>query len=126
MQIGQFVARLQTTKETVRHYEELNLITPSYDAGRRRFYGDAQILEFEVIRELKSMGMGLKEIQLLFAMKSAFGCGDQTLVAKAILHLNDHLTTLRQEEADLHVRIQRLEEQLEALRGATAKDLDAF
>ncbi len=31
MKIGEFVTLLQTTKDTVRHYEELNLITPKWN-----------------------------------------------------------------------------------------------
>jgi hypothetical protein len=62
--------------------------------------------------ELKAMGMGLKEIQLMFELKKAFGCGDKQLIAEVVLHLTDHLAALRQAEELLHRRRLNLENEL--------------
>lgn len=116
MQIGAFVALLNTTKETVRHYEDLGLLTPARAANGRRLYGEREILNFKVIRELKALGLGLKEIQLLFELKAAYGCGDQRLIQEVTAQLSDHLAALRREEAELRQRIENLEGQLQLLQ----------
>lgn len=115
LQIRDFVALLNTTKETVRHYEDLQLLTP-VRRNNRREYGEKEVMNFEVIMELKSMGMGLKDIQLLFELKRAFGCGDETLVREIIVHLTNHLEALRQEEEVLRERRLKLEQELEQVK----------
>jgi len=117
MQIGEFVARLSTTKETVRHYEDLQLLTPTR-VKNRRTYGEKDAADFAVILELKSMGLGLKEVQLLFALKRAVGCGDPQLLTQTVSHLSDHLASLRDQEAELRVRIAQLEMQLAQVKQA--------
>jgi DNA-binding transcriptional MerR regulator len=115
LQIRDFVARLNTTKETVRHYEDLQLLTP-IRSNNRREYGEKEVMNFQVIMELKSMGMGLKDIQLLFDLKRAFGCGDKMLVREVIVRLTDHLEALRQEEVVLRQRRIKLEQELEQVK----------
>lgn len=115
MQIRDFVALLGTSKETVRHYEDLHLLDPVRHNNRRE-YGDKEVLDFQVIIELKTMGLGLKDIQLLFELKKAFGCGDKTLIQQTIVHLTEHLNSLRQEEELLQQRRLKLERELEQVK----------
>lgn len=116
MRIGEFVALLNTTKDTVRHYEELNLITP-IRKGNNKHYGEKDIQDFEVIMELKDYGISLKEIQIIFNLKHAFGCGDKQLVAKLYNQLTNHLDVLRQEEEEIHRRRINLHNQIESIKG---------
>ena len=37
MRIGEFIKLVQTTKDTVRHYEELDLIRPDWKNGTRDY-----------------------------------------------------------------------------------------
>ncbi|KIL34384.1 6-phosphogluconolactonase [Cohnella kolymensis] len=115
MKISEFIALLNTTKETVRHYEDLNLVTPKRVKSRRE-YGQKEVLDFQVILELKGMGLSLKDIQLLFDLKRAIGCGEQGLVREVILHLTNHLEMLRNEEDLLRERRMKLEKQLEEVK----------
>lgn len=114
MKISEFVNKLKTTKETVRHYEDIKLLTPLRHNNRRE-YGEKEILQFEVIMELKAMGMSLKDIQLLFELKEALGCGDHALLRDVTLILSQHLNSLQQEEEILRQRRLRLQEQLEQI-----------
>lgn len=115
MKISEFVALLNTTKETVRHYEDLNLLTPIRYKSRRE-YGQKEVLDFQVIMELKWMGLSLKDIQLLFDLKRALGCGEEGLMREVVLHLTDHLEMLRKEEELLRERRLMLEKQLEEVK----------
>ncbi|TMU85815.1 MerR family transcriptional regulator [Bacillus sp. BHET2] len=115
MKIGEFVTLLQTTKDTVRHYEELNLITPKWNKHYKE-YSEKEVLDFQVVRELKEYGLSLSEIQLIFSLKDAYSCGDKELVNKVFDQLNIHLDTLQKEEAELRRRRIALEKQMEEIR----------
>ena len=115
MRIGQFVTLLNTTKDTVPHYEELNLLTPTWKNNYKE-YGEKEVLNFEVVKELKDYGLTLKEIQMLFNLKQAFGCGDKQLITQFIENLTDHLEKLRQEEQEIHNRRIMLENEIGNLK----------
>ncbi|MCH1624849.1 MerR family transcriptional regulator [Ferdinandcohnia quinoae] len=115
MRIGEFITLLNTTKDTIRHYEELNLLTP-IRKGNYREYGEKDILDFQVIVELKSMGLSLKDIQLLFELKKALGCGDHMLVKEVYHQLKNHVEKFRQEEEEIYHRRTQLQQEVEKLR----------
>lgn len=117
MRIGQFVTLLNTTKETVRHYEDLNLITPKWKNSFRD-YGEKDIQDFQVIVELKNFGLTLKEIQLIFNLKNALGCGDKQLVEQVFEQLSNHLQALQQAEEEIknrRIKLNNVVKQLEDL-----------
>ncbi|WP_404450668.1 MerR family transcriptional regulator [Virgibacillus necropolis] len=69
-----FIEKVQTTKDTVRHYEELNLLEPSW-SNKRRIYGEKDIGDFEAIKEMQALDLSLREIQMMFEVKRSNGCG---------------------------------------------------
>lgn len=79
MKIGEFILMVETTKDTVRHYEELYLLIPAWEKGKR-IYQQQDIENFNAIKEMQDLGLSLKEVQAIFNMKRANGCGSNELV----------------------------------------------
>ena len=115
MKIGEFVNLLNTTKDTVRHYENLKFITPKW-INNNKEYGEKEVLNFQVVKELKEYGLTLKQIQIIFNLKDANQCGDKELINKVFGQLTSHLNRLRKEEEELSKRKKTLENQIEKIR----------
>ncbi|MGG4170036.1 MerR family transcriptional regulator [Rossellomorea vietnamensis] len=115
MKIGEFVSMLNTTKDTVRHYEDLQLITPKWNKHFKE-YSEKDVLNFQVVRELKEYGLSLNDIQLIFSLKDAYSCGDKELVNRVLEQMNRHVDLLKEEEKDLRRRRLALEKKVEAIR----------
>lgn len=63
--IGEFAEKAGTTKDTVRFYTRLGMLTPDQrPAGRRTYaeYGEDQVERFAFIEHCKSLGFTLQEI----------------------------------------------------------------
>ena len=57
MQIGQVAATTELSIATVRHYDEVGLVTPSArSAGGFRLYTEADVERLLVIRRMKPLG----------------------------------------------------------------------
>jgi MerR family transcriptional regulator, copper efflux regulator len=64
MQIGQVAARTELSITTVRHYDEVGLVTPSArSAGGFRLYTEADVERLLVIRRMKPLGFTLAEMK---------------------------------------------------------------
>ena len=64
MQIGQVAAQTQLSIRTVRHYDDVGLVTPSArSAGGFRLYTAADVDRLLVIRRMKPLGFTLAEMQ---------------------------------------------------------------
>lgn len=66
--IGEFAKLTNVTVKTLRHYEKLGLVMPTYnpDNGYRR-YKDAHVAQVESIMALKLLGFSLSEIATFFS-----------------------------------------------------------
>jgi len=115
MKIGEFVTLMNTTKDTVRYYEELKLLNPKWQKNNKD-YGEKDILHFQVVQELKGFGLTLREIQLIFNIKDDSKCGDKQLIAQVCRNLTEQLDRLRQEEEEIYRRRKNLEHQVEELK----------
>lgn len=109
MRIGEFIALTGTTKDTIRHYEDLGLIV-SKGPDDKRIYTEKHLGDYYAIQELKGYGVKLRDIQSIFKLKRNYGCGHAELVKEVGDSLNTHLNGLRQEEIELRNRIGKLEE----------------
>ncbi|SFF93382.1 MerR family transcriptional regulator [Sporolactobacillus nakayamae] len=105
MKIGEFVKRCQTTKDTIRYYEELALIKPDTSTAYKD-YNQKNINDFQVIKEMQSLGLSLRVIQGLFKVKRMNGCGSQSLIHDVTNALNKQEDLLRKEEK--RIRDQRM------------------
>ena len=64
MQIGQVAARTELSITTVRHYDEVGLVTPSArSTGGFRLYTEADVERLLVIRRMKPLGFTLAEMR---------------------------------------------------------------
>jgi MerR family transcriptional regulator, copper efflux regulator len=64
MQIGQVAARTELSIATVRHYDEVGLVTPSArSTGGFRLYTDADVERLLLIRRMKPLGFSLAEMK---------------------------------------------------------------
>ena len=62
--INEFAKLSRTTKETLRHYDRIGLLTPtSRGANNYRYYSSGQLAVVNVIRTLQELGMTLDEIR---------------------------------------------------------------
>ncbi len=68
MQIGQVAARTELSITTVRHYDEVGLVTPSArSAGGFRLYTAVDVERLLIIRRMKPLGFTLAEMRDLLA-----------------------------------------------------------
>lgn len=108
LRIGEFIALTGTTKDTIRHYEDLDLIMSKGPDGKR-IYTEQHLADYFVIQELKSYGVILRDIQSIFKLKRSYGCTHAELIKEVGDSLNLQLDGLRQEELELRNRIRMLE-----------------
>ena len=109
MKIGQFIAEVRTTKDTVRHYESLGLIKPYWE-NKRRIYGKKEIHDFYAIREMQALDMSLKEIQVMFEVKQNGGCASPELLDNVIKTLTEKKQLLITEEKTLKYKKMQITE----------------
>ncbi|MEK5252610.1 MerR family transcriptional regulator [Paenibacillus sp. FSL F4-0125] len=109
MRIGEFIALTGTTKDTIRHYEDLELILSMGPDGKR-IYTEKHLADYYAIQELKGYGVKLRDIQSIFKLKRSYGCGHAELIKEVGDSLNLQLEGLRKEEIELRNRIRMLEE----------------
>src|SRR6187455_719053 len=96
-----------TTSRTLRHYDDIGLLTPS-SVGRNgyRHYDGAALVRLQRILLLRELGLGLPQIAQVLAQESS--------EAHA---LQSHLAWLRQEQHRLTQQIASVQTTIDALRG---------
>jgi len=69
--INQFAVYSRTTRDTLRHYDKIGLLSPaSRGENNYRYYSSAQLAIVNVIRTLQESGMTLGEIKNLIDMRT--------------------------------------------------------
>lgn len=77
MQIGQVASQTELSIATVRHYDEVGLVTPSArSAGGFRLYTEADVERLLVIRRMKPLGFSLAEMRDLLDAVDVLAAGD--------------------------------------------------
>ncbi|MCO7177168.1 MerR family transcriptional regulator [Sporolactobacillus kofuensis] len=120
MRIGEFVKLCQTTKDTVRHYEELTLIQPEKTNAFKN-YSQKNVDDFHVIKELQHLGLSLKTIQELFLVKKLNGCGSKVLIDQVCKELFEQDRLLSNEEMKIHEQRNYLSALLSDLKSLNGK-----
>ncbi|WP_456885360.1 MerR family transcriptional regulator [Frigoribacterium sp. 2355] len=80
MQIGELAERTEMSLRTIRHYDEVGLLTPSgRSEGGFRLYTQDDYLRLMVIRRMKPLGFSLDEMAELLRVVDALdgGAGDE-------------------------------------------------
>ncbi|QAA23180.1 MerR family transcriptional regulator [Sporolactobacillus terrae] len=115
MKIGAFVARCETTKDTIRHYEQLHLIQPK-KIGTYKDYGEKEFVDFQVVKEMQKMDLSLAQIQQIFCMKEKSGCGTATLIQSVLEALKKQSFALAAEEQRIKQKRVRTEHLIAKLK----------
>ncbi len=85
MQIGQVAARTELSIRTVRHYDDVGLVTPSArSAGGFRLYTEADVERLLVIRRMKPLGFTLAEMKQLLESLDILDDEDSTPELRAV------------------------------------------
>lgn len=89
LQIGQVAARTELSIATVRHYDEVGLVTPSArSTGGFRLYTEADIERLLLIRRMKPLGFTLADMKdLLDALDTLNGGASTQQRTAAAQHL---------------------------------------
>jgi DNA-binding transcriptional MerR regulator len=107
--IGELADQFHTTLRTIRHYEELGLISPSRK-GQQRVYTERDRVRLELILRGKRLGFPLEEVRTIIDLYDApRGRASQ---------LEYVLSQVDERRADLEQRRRDLDD--------TLKELDAF
>lgn len=115
MKIAQFLEAVQTTKDTVRHYEVLGLLHPEW-ISKRRIYSEREISDFQAIKEMQALDLSLKEIQVIFQMKRNNGCGSRELLEEVIQTMDVKQRQLIVEEQVIKNKKEQISELLAVLK----------
>ncbi len=118
MRIGAFVKTLNTTVDTVRHYEELGLIHPVRD-NQQKQYSEDHVKAFQAIQELKMVGFTLDDIGLIVKLRESFGCGAPELIHEVLQQFAHRIEALNEEIVVLQGRrdsLRALVEELQTVR----------
>lgn len=108
MHIGEFAERVGLSLRTIRHYEEIGLITPTGRTdGGFRLYTSADEARFLLIRRMKPLGYSLEQMRQLLDVIDR-------------LDAEPHSDKTRQELAE--IRAEALERQEKARRQLAAAD----
>lgn len=103
MQIGEIADRAGMSLRTLRHYDEVGLLTPSARSeGGFRLYTQDDLDRLMVIRRMKPLGYGLDEMQAVMALlQEPAGTGAEWA---------DLLTEARTRRADLARQLEMADE----------------
>ncbi|WP_460798307.1 MerR family transcriptional regulator [Microbacterium sp. GXF0217] len=105
MHIGELADRTGMSLRTLRHYDEIGLLTPSGRSdGGFRLYTDDDLRRLLVIRRMKPLGYSLEQMGDLLRVLDAADAGDDSAEAR---------TVLQDFRADAAERRDRLAAQLE-------------
>ncbi len=106
--------------KTLRYYDEIQLVVPEFrdDINRYRYYGKQQMVTLCIVRKLRSMGFGLKEIQNILQGNTAANLEDG--ISSKLTEIQEEIRELQKKYADIHSFMERLKMGLDILN---VKDL---
>ncbi len=114
--IGQFAKKAKVTTRTIRYYDEINLLNPSYiGENNYRFYSEEDLVKLQRILLLKELGFPLDEIvPILIHSDSEKFQKNIALQIELVNQKIDHLTLLR--DTLIHTAKYTKEEQIDWLQ----------
>ncbi|MGD9516681.1 MerR family transcriptional regulator, partial [Mycolicibacterium sp.] len=84
LQIGEVAARTELSVKTIRHYDEVGLVTPSSRSGGGfRLYTDDDVSRLIAIRRMKPLGFTLDEMRGLLDALDTLASPDTGAQARA-------------------------------------------
>jgi DNA-binding transcriptional MerR regulator len=96
MQIGEVAERTGLSLRTIRHYEDVGLVTPSARSkGGFRLYTEADIQRLMVIRRMKPLDFSLEEMRDLLQITDRISTTDNPPTGDELQRLRERLDTYR-------------------------------
>jgi MerR family copper efflux transcriptional regulator len=125
MHIGEVAARTELSLRSLRHWEEVGLLTPSgRTEGGFRLYGEADVDKIMVIRRMKPLGFSLDQMKAAMADIETLADPAPDTTAKAAARERLHAT--RQEATERRRKlVQQLamaDEFIDLISGRLARD----
>ncbi|MGM7671493.1 MerR family transcriptional regulator [Microbacterium sp. A93] len=94
MRIGEVADQTSLSFRTLRHYDDVDLVTPSgRTEGGFRLYTERDVARLMIVRRMKPLGYTLEE------MRTVIDTVDALADSPEDSHLQDRLTTIREEAA---------------------------
>lgn len=94
MQIGEVAERTGLSLRTIRHYEDVGLVTPSARSkGGFRLYTESDVERLMVIRRMKPLDFSLEEMRDLLEITDRLSTGEAA--DGELRHLRDRLDSYR-------------------------------
>ena len=113
MQIGAAAARTELSINTIRHWDEAGLVSPSArSVGGFRLYTEADIERLLLIRRMKPLGFSLEEMGQLLASLDSLEAGPDPAASAVVAECH---TRARQSCETLRVQLSYAEELTELL-----------
>ena len=122
MHIGAVAERTGLSLRTLRHYDEIGLLTPSARTeGGFRLYTEPDLTRLLLIRRMKPLGFTLDEMADLLDIveKMRTGGAEPSLDLRA--RLQTYLTSAHERRADLARKLDMADEFITVLRTASAQ-----
>ncbi|WP_336921914.1 MerR family transcriptional regulator [Aquipuribacter sp. SD81] len=102
MQIGELAARSGMSLNTLRHYDEVGLVSPSRRSpGGFRLYSEEDLTRLLLIRRMKPLGYGLEEMRALLEVVDRLAASSGPDAAALRGELDDVLAGARERRARL-------------------------
>ncbi|MCF3961969.1 MerR family transcriptional regulator [Streptomyces fuscigenes] len=125
VQIGEVAARTELSLRTIRHYEDVGLVTPSARSqGGFRLYTEGDVQRLMVIRRMKPLGFTLEQMRELLAVTDRLDAPeppDASERARLAARLAEFEEATATRAAELRVQLARAEEFAETLRARAAR-----
>lgn len=117
-QIGEVARRVGLSIRTIRHWEEVGLVTPTArSAGGFRLYSEDDVARIRLLRFMKPLDLRLEEMRELMEIREvlAGSTDDESDRVQALVWPKSSASTLNRAE-QLAVFVDRAERRLEKLR----------
>lgn len=121
MQIKEAAAHLGVSARSLRHYEQVGLLTPARDANGYRHYGPADLRRAGRIRDMIATGFSTREVMAMAPCLSDDGAG---ACEAGLADLEHKLSQIDRLIADLQTRRHTTLERIAQFRRALSHDLN--
>lgn len=111
LKIGEFAERGGVSRRSLRHYEELGILTPERrTSGRFRLYSENDLFKLEIIKVFKELGFSLEEIKKILDRP-------QGKPEDREAHLNHSQDVLQNQLTGVSERLEKLKKRRELIEG---------
>ncbi|MEF8726455.1 MAG: MerR family transcriptional regulator [Candidatus Bipolaricaulota bacterium] len=112
LKIGEFAERGDISRRSLRHYEELGILTPERrTSGGFRLYEENDLFKLEIIKVFKELGFSLKEIKKILDRPR------EEPIENRGAHINYSQDVLRNQLTEVSEKLEKLKKRQELIEG---------